>query len=154
MKKKNFIVNGLLAVSASMFVMALVVAFHTLMSFDAYSRMHYDKVMAYSAEKDVIQTKAFVKDVDEPSGTLKQVVELGREITILELERASMKKSLEKARSERNKSYGMVAGLSYQPSQSLGEVIVLEKKINKVDHRLAALNSQSRSLRNMLAMNK
>ena len=147
--KKNF-QNGVLAMSAFMFTASVVMALYTLLSFDEFSRKHYQQVMAAGYGKDVIQ----VTPTEGVASTEKQVLDLSKEIAKLKQEKAKLDGNLEKARSERNKNYGMVAGLSYQPSQGLNEVVTLEGKIKNVDHQLTALNNKKMSLNHQLAQNK
>ena len=149
--KKNF-ENGVLALSAFMFAAAVVMALYTLLSFDEFSRLHYQQITADVNEKNIIQTTC--SPTDGVVSTEKQILDLSKEIPKQKQEKATLNGSLEKAKSERNKNYGMVAGLSYQPSQSLNEVINLEGKIKNVDHQLTALNKKKMSLNNQIAQNK
>lgn len=151
MKTKNFLEKGMLTISAFMFAASVVMAFYTLLSFDAYSRKHYQQIQAHVDGKNVIQTSS---TTDGVASTEKQVLDLSKEIAKLEQKRATLESSLEKAKSDRDKNYGMVAGLSYQPSQSLSEVINLEKKISKVDHQITALNAQKMSLNHHIAQKR
>lgn len=149
--KKNF-ENGVLAFSAFLFASAVVMALYTLLSVNFQNGNLGNQQLAENSGKSITQTSIFDK-TDGVTAKEKQILDLSKEIAKLEQKRTKLNNSLEKAKSERNKNYGMVAGLSYQPSQSLNEVINLEKKLNKVDHQLTALNTQKSNLNRQIAMN-
>ena len=151
--KKNFH-DKVTTVAVLLFSTVLLMAFYTLLSFNTKEYKFCHQELADNSEKSMIQAGS---SLDKSSGvvdTEKQILDLGKEIAKLEKTRDNLASSLKKAMAERDKNYGMVAGLSYQPSQSLGEVIVLEKKLSKIDHQITAMNSQKASLNNQLAMNK
>ncbi len=150
---KNFHEN-VLVISAFLFSTVLVMAFYTLLSFNAQEYKFCDLEMADNSANGMIKTSSTLGKTDGVMNTKKQILDISKEIAKLEQKKNSLTSSLEKAMAERNKTYGMVAGLSYQPSQSLGEVIVLEKKLSKIEHQITALNTQRASLDNQLAMNK
>ena len=154
MKKNKFFEKSALTISCIMFAASVIMALFTLLNFDAYSRKHYQQVQAYASEKNFIQTNCSYNTTDGVTGTEKQVLDLSKEIAKLEQKRATLNRSLEKAKSDRDKNYGMVAGLSYQPSQSLNEMINLEKKISKVDHQITALSNKKEMMSHQMAQNR
>lgn len=154
MKKNRFLEKSALTISCFMFAASVIMAIFTLLNFDAYSRKHYQQVQAYANEKNAIQSNSSYNTTDGVACNEKQVLDLSKEIAKLEQKMATLKSSLEKAKSDRDKNYGMVAGLSYQPSQSLNEVINLEKKISKVDHQLTALNNKKEMMNHQMAQNR
>ena len=154
MKKYKFFEKSALTISAFMFAVSVIMAIFTLLNFDAYSKKHYQQVQAYVSEKNFIQTNSSYNTTDGVAGTEKQVWDLSKEIAKLEQKRTTLNRSLEKAKSDRDKNYGMVAGLSYQPSQSLNEVINLEKKISKVDHQITALSNKKEMMNHQMAQNR
>lgn len=154
MKKNNFLKKSALTISAFMFAASVIMAIFTLLNFDAYSRKHYQQLQAYASDKNVIQTNCSYNTTDGVASNEKQVLDLSKEIAKLEQKRATLKSSLEKAKSDRDKNYGMVAGLTYQPSQSLNEVINLEKKISKVDHQITALSNKKEMMNHQMAQNR
>ena len=154
MKKNKFFEKSALTISCIMFAASVIMAIFTLLNFDAYSRKHYQQVQAYANEKNAIQSNCSYSTTDGVACNEKQVMDLSKEIAMLEQKRATLKSSLEKAKSDRDKNYGMVAGLSYQPSQSLNEVINLEKKISKVDHQITALSNKKEMMSHQMAQNR
>lgn len=151
--KKNF-QEKVTAIAVFLFTTVLVMAFYTLLSFNTQEYKFCQQQMADNSEKNMIQTSSSLDKTSGVMDTEKQILDLSKEIAKLEQKRDNLTSSLEKAMVERNKNYGMVAGLSYQPSQNLDEVIVLEKKLSKIEHQITALNTQRTSLNSQLAMNK
>ena len=135
MKAKKFINNSSRVIAAFLLTGAMVVA--------VWSVMTYDKSTTYYSQNKFNNIEMnSTADNNISNADMKQMKEINVEIGKLEKKRSDLASKLEKAKTHRDKNYGMVAGLSYQPSQSLNEVINLEKKISKVDHQITALSNK------------
>ena len=133
MKTKNFFASGMFGLSAFLFASAVVMTFCTILTFNENNRWE-------KQQGNVDAKSSYSVNLANPS----QVI--SKEISKLEKERATLSNKLEKAKADRNKDNGMVAGLYYQPLEDLTEIINLEGKISKLDHKIAALKNKEKSI--------
>ena len=131
MKTKNFSKSGMLGLSAFLFASSVIIALCNILSFDESCRkMYFDMALT---------DNSFYSEASKGINTDNSNWVINKKITKLEKEKAEITGKLEKAKADRNKDHGMVAGMYYQPSQDLAEIINLEKKIGKLDNKIAAL---------------
>ena len=136
MKTNKFQKNSMKAV-ASFFVAGLIVL--TVWCFKNASN-HPEEFFAYEAEcNTAIAHKANSTSYD---ATMQQLLEINAKIAKLEQEKNSMNKKLEKAKAERNKNYGIVAGMYSHPSPEVAEISNYEGGIAKLGHKIDDLKKK------------
>ena len=149
MKTNNSFENKFLVVIAFMFLTAVIVTFSMLTSFDTTNNESFShQIPSVGSGKIVLLPSSVV------SGMNNQIQTLNKEIAKLEQKRTNLTVSLEQAKSDRNKNLGMVAGLNFQPSQNLSEIVFLEKKISRIDHRIIALNDKKMNINRQIAQSE
>ena len=149
MKTNNSFENKFLVVIAFMFLTAVIVTISMLTSFDTTNHESLShQILSVGSGKIVLLPSSVV------SGMNNQIQTLNKEIAKLEQKRTNLTVSLEQAKSDRNKNLGMVAGLNFQPSQNLSEIVFLEKKISRIDHRIIALNDKKMNISRQIAQSE
>ena len=139
MKAKKFIDNSSRVIAAFLLTGAMVVA--------VWSMATYDKcTMNYNQNKFNNIEMNSTADNSVSNADMKQVKEINVEIAKLEQKKAKVMNKLEKAKADRNKYHGMVAGLYFQPAQDVAEITNLEKTINKLDNKIAALEKKEKNI--------
>ena len=139
MKAKKFIDNSSRVIAAFLLTGAMVVA--------VWSMATYDKcTMNYNQNKFNNIEMNSTADNSVSNADMKQVKEINVEIAKLEQKKAKVMNKLEKAKADRNKYHGMVAGFYFQPAQDVAEITNLEKTINKLDNKIAALEKKEKNI--------
>lgn len=149
MKTKKFLANGVLPMSAFLFASAVIMVFWSLFTFTQSSKFasQQEKMDAYCINADqTLAANTLYGDPNKVINDENSIQVINQKISKLEQERAQMTNKLKKAKADRNKNYGMVAGMYFQPSQDLAEIINFEGKVKKVDHKIAALKKKERNL--------
>lgn len=139
MKTNKFFKNSSMAIAAFLLTGVSIVAMY---SFVGYTDNN-DKCHAQTANNTVVSTTATSMSSDTDMIQLKEINE---ELGKLVQKRTELTNKLEKVKAHRNKNYGMVAGMYYQPSQALAEIVNLEGKIDKLGHKIAALTKKEQNL--------
>lgn len=139
MKAKKFINNSSRVIAAFLLAGAMVVAVWSVMTYDRsttyYSQNKFNNIEMNSTADNNIS-----------NADMKQMKEINVEIVKLAKKKAKVMGKLEKAKADRNKDHGMVAGMYFQPAQDIAEITNLEKTINKLDNKIAALDKQYKNI--------
>lgn len=149
MKTKKFFANGVLPMSAFLFASAVILAFWSLFTFTKSSMFdsQQEKMDAYSINADLAHAaNTLYSDPNKVINDENSIQVISQEISKLEKERTQIANKLEKAKADRNKNQGMVAGMYFHPSQNLAEITNFEGKIKKIDHKIAALEKKERNI--------
>lgn len=129
---KNNIKNNSLKAMASFFVSGLVM----LTVWCAENASSY--------QDETCTHTSLVSKVSANDNDMAKLNEINGKIAKLEQQKASMNKKLQEVKAERNKNYGMVAGMYSQPSQGQAEINNLESKISNMNHQIAALKKNEK----------
>ncbi len=139
MKTNKFFKNSSMAIAAFLLTGVSIVAMY---SFVGYTDNN-DKCYAQAANNTEVSTTT----TSMSSNTdMMQLKEINEELGKLVQKRTELTSKLEKVKAHRNKNYGMVAGMHYQPSQGLAEIVNLERNIDKLGHKIAALTKKEQNL--------
>lgn len=106
--------------------------------------LNYSMQKMLEADNDIEQYSASNNTVG--NSDMKQVKEINMDISKLEKKRTNMMIALEKAKADREEDCGMVAGIYYHPAQDMTEIVSLEKKIKKLDSKIAALQKEGKMI--------
>ena len=139
MKTNKFFKNSSMAIAAFLLTGVSIVAMY---SFVGYTD-NKDKCYAQAANNTEVSTTTASMSSDT---NMMQLKEINEELGKLVQKRTELTNKLEKVKAHRNKNYGMVAGMYYQPSQALAEIVNLEGKIDKLGHKIAALTKKEKNL--------
>lgn len=139
MKTNKFFKNSSMAIAAFLLTGVSIVAMY---SFVGYTDNH-GKCYAQAANNTEVSTTTASMSSDT---NMMQLKEINEELGKLVQKRTELTNKLEKVKVHRNKNYGMVAGMYYQPSQALAEIVNLEGKIDKLGHKIAALTKKEQNL--------
>lgn len=137
MKTKKFIANGLLSMMTFLFASAVIMVFCCLFNFTNSSKFD-----SQQEKTDALAANTLNKVINDEN----PIQVISHEISKLEQKRTQMANKLEKAKADRNKPQGMVAGMYFHPSQDMAEIINFEGKIKKIDHKIAALEKKKRNI--------
>ena len=86
------------------------------------------------------------QEISEVMCASKKLEEIGTEKAQLEKKLTKEMENLKKAKDERNKNYGMVAGLNFQPASNLSEVINIESKIKQLNKQMNELKKVEKAI--------
>lgn len=114
---KNKIKNNSLKAMASFFVSGLVM----LTVWCAENASSY--------QDETCMHASIVSKVSANDNDMAKLNEINGKIAKLEQQKASMDKKLQEVKAERNKNYGMVAGMYSQPSQGQAEINNLRARL-------------------------
>lgn len=140
MKEKRFIQNSSRVIAAFLLTGAMSVAIWSVVTYDRPKSMYYAQDKGNNSEMNSTLNNLF------SNAYMKYVEKINLEIGKLEQKKAMVMSRLEKANADRNKTYGMVAGMYFQPAQDVAEIVVLEGEVNQLDHKIAALSKGGRNL--------
>ena len=140
MKTKRFFKNSSKAIAAFLLTGASMMAVYSFASYIDNNDECFTQATANNTEVSSTATNM------SSDTSMEQLKEINVEIGKLEKKRSDLASKLEKAKTHRDKNYGMVAGMYYQPSQDLAEIVNIEGKLNKLDHKIAALAKKEQNL--------
>ena len=87
-----------------------------------------------------------VGDLSEVACAILKLKEINKEKACIEKKMVKEKENLKKAEAERNKDYGMIAGMYYQPASGLSEALQIEIKIKDLNHQLSELKKAEKAI--------
>ena len=85
-------------------------------------------------------------DLSEVACAILKLKEINKEKASVEKKMVKEQENLKKAKAERNKDYGMVAGMYYQPASGLSEAVQIESKIKSLDNQLSELKKAEKAI--------
>lgn len=145
MKTKKYFKNSMKVGVAFTFAAAMA------MVLSAYS-IADNKNMAFSDDDEMSTVSAsyvshkHAGDLSEVACAILKLKEINKEKACVEKKMVKEQENLKKAKAERNKDYGMVAGMYYQPASGLSEAVQIESKIKSLDNQLSELNKAEKAI--------
>ena len=136
MKTHKFFANSKKAM-ASLFLVGLVV-----MAYWCFKNEDYYQDTYFTHGTDSHTAMMSSTNSSSYNADMKQLKEINEKIAKLEQEKNSMNKKLEKAKAERNKNYGIVAGMYSHPSPEVAEISNYEGGIAKLGHKIDDLKKK------------
>ena len=135
--KTNNILKNSMKVTASFFLAGLVVmTYWCFKNEDCYQ----DSYFTHGTDNHTAMMSS--TNSSSYNADMKQLKENNEKIAKLEQEKNNLNKKLEKAKADRNKNYGMVAGLYSQPSLEVAEISNYEGGIAKLVHKIDDLKKK------------
>ena len=144
MKTKKYFKNSMKVGVAFTFAAAMT------MILSAYSIVD-NKEMASSDDEISTVSASYVShkhvgDLSEVACAILKLKEINKEKASVEKKMVKEQENLKKAKAERNKDYGMVAGMYYQPASGLSEAVQIESKIKTLNLQLSELNKAEKAI--------
>ena len=145
MKTKKYFKNSMKVGVAFTFAAAMA------MVLSAYS-IADNKNMAFSDDDEMSTVSAsyvshkHAGDLSEVACAILNLKEINKEKASVEKKMVKEQENLKKAKAERNKDYGMVAGMYYQPASGLSEAVQIESKIKSLDNQLSELKKAEKAI--------
>lgn len=141
MKKNNYFQNKKKDITAFMISTLVVLGvgyFYADDVIESSSLCHHPGMTAQvdqNGDSQIVST-AHLKEVQN---AMKQLEKIDGKKEKLELKRGKLSAQLNKAKTRRNKDYGMVPGMGYSAPQGLSEVLCLEHKMKNIDSEIESL---------------
>ncbi len=89
---------------------------------------------------------SFFDQMEDATKAYNLLKEICMEKARLEKERADLNNEIAKAKQDRDKNRGMVAGVTFPMPQDLPEISLMESKIKRIDLKIAALNESGKAI--------
>ena len=88
----------------------------------------------------------FFDQMEDATKAYNLLREIGIEKANLEQKKADRNNEIAKAKQDRDKNRGMVAGVTFPMPQDLPEISLMESKIKRIDLKIAALNESGKAI--------
>ena len=88
----------------------------------------------------------FFDQMEDATKAYNLLREIGIEKANLEQKKADLNNEIAKAKQDRDKNRGMVAGVTFPMPQDLPEISLMESKIKRIDLKIAALNESGKAI--------
>lgn len=140
MKTKKYFKNSMKVGVAFTFAAAMA------MVLSAYSIADNKNMASSDNETTTYVLYKHVGDLNEVACAILKLKEINKEKVCVEKKMVKEQENLKKAKAERNKDYGMVAGMYYQPASGLSEAVQIESKIKSLDNQLSELKKAEKAI--------
>ena len=137
MKTVKFFQSKAKATAAFMFAAVMAMGFIALSS-----NTNTDKELL--AQQEV--SACFFDQMEDATKAYNLLREIGIEKANLEQKKADLNNEIAKAKQDRDKNRGMVAGVTFPMPQDLPEISLMESKIKRIDLKIAALNESGKAI--------
>lgn len=145
MKTKKYFKNSMKVGVAFTFAaaMAMVLSAYSIADNKNMTSSDDDEMSTVSAS---YVSHKHVGDLSEVACAILKLKEINKEKVYVEKKMVKEQENLKKAKAERNKDYGMVAGMYYQPASGLSEAVQIESKIKSLDNQLSELKKAEKAI--------
>ena len=140
MKTKKYFKNSMRVGVAFTFAAAMA------MVLSAYSIADNKNMASSDDETTTYVSYKHVGDLNEVACAILKLKEINKEKVCVEKKMVKEKENLKKAKAERNKDYGMVAGMYFQPASGLSEAVQIESKIKDLNLQLSELKKAEKAI--------
>lgn len=145
MKTKKYFKNSMKVGVAFTFAaaMAMVLSAYSIADNKNMESSDDDEMSTVSAS---YVSHKHVGDLNEVACAILKLKEINKEKVCVEKKMVKEQENLKKAKAERNKDYGMVAGMYYQPASGLSEAVQIESKIKDLNLQLSELKKAEKAI--------
>ncbi len=144
MKTNRFFKNNQKSIATFMFAAVMVMGFSSFV-IKNYSD-NQDLYLAKMIENNPEMSSESLQKMSNVAQAFEQFKSVCENRICMEMRKGALLSELQQLKADRNRNSAMVAGLMTQSPNDLSEIVYMESKINRLNHKISSLKEKERMI--------